>query len=311
MTRKFAVFGNPIKHSLSPQIHQMFAKQCDLDIDYEAIEVPLDGFKEAVQEFFSIEGAVGANVTVPFKEQAYHIARTPGRIKEHSYREHKDFKNARDSEWANTLHLQGKQGDIGSLAAYNTDGVGLVNDMQKNLGWDLKDKRILIVGAGGAVRNIIPALKHAISSGGSISIVNRTQEKADILAEAYGGSAKKVDALDMDEVSADKELSNLADKYKFDIMINGTSFGLGEDSDADDFIVSSSLVHNDLLCYDLVYNKNRSTNFTRWAKKHNANKAVDGLGMLVEQAAQSFCIWNGLELETLDTKKVIESLTAK
>lgn len=326
--KNFAVFGNPIQHSLSPVIHQQFAEQCGLDICYTKIESLLDKFAEEVNTFFS-NGGDGANVTIPFKEQAYKIVAEDNRVGEHRGDDLDVYNDAYTSKSGNTLYVSGgiaPANNSPALGIANTDGVGLVNDITNNLGWQLNNKKILLVGAGGAIRSIIPALARAArGQATSIYITNRTHERTEQLVSYYrqsnkiqylGIAAAQLQSINLNEISANQQLTSaeIKQKYHFDIIINGSAFGLGNNKDTEekvneDFLLSSSLVHQDLLCYDLVYGKDRSTNFTQWATAHSAKQATDGLGMLVEQAAKSFSIWNNLALNSLDTRKVINDLS--
>ncbi len=376
-TKKLAIFGNPVEHSLSPEIHKQFAEQCGLEVEYIKLKPELDKFKEEVYRFFSKGDGIGdgANVTIPFKQQAYKLAQQDYIMKNHPGIANDSYLNARNdalvSQGGNTLYLDSSQGDDSQgdnsqgdttraphLNIYNTDGIGLVKDMTSNLGWDLKNKKILLVGAGGAIRGIIPALARAITGGNQgdkgdkgdtgdigdtgdtgdikraeLIITNRTQERAESLVSYFRQrasegdlsiSAQQINSLDLNDISSSQILTaeKRAEKYHFDIIINGSAFGLGENTaenkyqdENPSFLLTSSLLHKDLLCYDLVYSKDRSTSFTKWARAnrtHQAKEAVDGLGMLVEQAAMSFRIWHSsdnVDLSKLDTQKVIKKLS--
>ena len=347
---QFAVFGNPIEHSLSPQIHQAFAAQYGLEIEYDKVAPTMEDFENKVNEFFR-NGGVGANVTLPFKERAYRYLpsamRTGSNVtlhfKERAYRmvhqnpandhlhrigthtDHEVYDDAWTSHSANILYLAGSLGDATNtpvLGCANTDGVGLIRDLTKNLGWELSGKNILLVGAGGAIRGIIPALLRAVKPKNqgevlttNIFITNRTQERTDaIISHMQKNSLIPHDlhSIELKELGPEQEITamDLADKYHFDIIINGTSFNLGGagEQDTAEFPLNKSLVHGGLHCYDLVYNKNGRTCFTEWARKHGAAQVSDGLGMLVEQAARSFCIWNSKDLEYLATQQLIKDL---
>ncbi len=338
---QFAVFGNPIEHSLSPQIHQAFASQCGLEIKYDKVAPTMEDFENEVNEFFR-RGGIGANVTLPFKERAYRMVHqnpandNPHRMGTHTDHEVSDdaFIDTGTSHSANTLYLAGSLRDATNtpvIGCANTDGVGLIRDLSKNLGWELSGKNILLVGAGGAIRGIIPALFRAVNPKNqdqvpttNIFITNRTQERADaIISHMQKNSLipyniHSIELRELREVREVRELgpeqeitaTDLADKYRFDIIINGTSFNLGGagEQDTAEFPLNKSLVHGGLHCYDLVYNKNGRTCFTEWARKHGAAQVSDGLGMLVEQAARSFCIWNSKDISVLDTKQLIKSL---
>lgn len=254
-TDKYAVFGNPIKHSKSPVIHAAFAEQCDQAMQYRAVRVELDGFERAVDRFFA-GGGRGLNVTLPFKQQAFAMAQ------ECSSR-------AERAGAVNTLAVD----ERGRLLGDNTDGVGLVRDMVANLGWTVRDRRLLILGAGGAVRGVLePLLRERPRE---VVIANRTAEKALDLAREFG----ELGALE------GRGLGGLEGR-QFDLVINATSAGLqGETPD-----LPGSLLTERSCCYDMLYGA-EPTPFMRWAALHAAWAVADGLGMLVEQAAESFYRW--------------------
>lgn len=259
---KYAVFGNPIKHSKSPIIHASFAAQCSQSIQYRAVRVEIDGFAGAARKFFE-GGGRGLNVTVPFKQDAFSFA------DRHSER-------ARRAGAVNTLSLASD----GTIEGDTTDGVGMVRDMVANLGWVMQGQRVLIIGAGGAVRGILEPLlrerpKEAV-------IVNRTAGKAAELAQAFS---------DLAPVSGGGY--ELLGERQFDLVINASSAGLsGELPD-----LPSSLLTERSCCYDMIYGA-EPTPFMRWAAHHAAWAVADGLGMLVEQAAESFFIWRHVRPET-------------
>lgn len=259
---KYAVFGNPIKHSKSPIIHAAFAQQCDLQLQYRAVRVELDDFARASRDFFASGGA-GLNVTVPFKREAYGLA---------------DELSARAlrAGAANTLTPL----PDGGIRGDNTDGIGLVSDMVANLGWVLRDLRVLVLGAGGAVRGVLePLLRERPNE---VLIVNRTAERARQLASEFS---------DLGQLEGGAY--SLIGSRQFDLVINGTSAGLaGEMPD-----LPSSMLTDHSCCYDMVYGA-EPTIFMRWAAHHAAWAVADGLGMLVEQAAQSFYLWNKMRPET-------------
>jgi shikimate dehydrogenase len=260
MTEKYAVFGNPIAQSKSPFIHREFAKRTQQDMDYEAMLAPVDGFISSVKVFFA-NGAKGANVTAPFKEQAYTLCDELSEL-------------ATLAGAVNTLTRL----DNGKIRGDNTDGMGLVLDLQHQFG-SLADKRVLLIGAGGAARGcILPLLQAGIAQ---LDICNRTHEKAATLAEVFRTYG---------QVQA-KELNDLNKSY--DLVINSTSAGLaGNLISLPQLIISSSTD-----CYDMSYAKNISL-FNQWAQSHGAKRTVDGLGMLVGQAAQSFHLWRGVMPDT-------------
>jgi shikimate dehydrogenase len=258
MTDKYAVIGNPIAHSKSPQIHKMFAEQTGQDISYEAIFAPLDGFAATVERLRK-EGYKGCNITVPFKFEASQLAR---RYHEYVYSERA----------ANTLKFVGDiiQGD-------NTDGTGLVRDIQSNLGITLEKKRVLLVGAGGAAYGVVLPLK---DGGAQLTIVNRTVDKARELAASH--KSKDINACGYDELAG----------KQFDVVINATSAGLTDSK----IPLPETIFAPGALAYDMMYG--RETPFMKFAREYGAAVVSDGLGMLVEQAAESFFIWRGVRPET-------------
>jgi len=257
---RYAVFGNPIAHSKSPVLQMAFAEQTQQAISYTAECIDVDKFISAADAFFS-GGGKGLNITVPFKMDAFSYADelTP---------------RAKNAGAVNTL-LKKDTLIIGD----NTDGVGLIDDISHNLQWSLKDKKVLVLGAGGAVRGILePLLK---SHTAKVVIANRTLEKAKDLAEKFQS---------LGNISA-CEYHQLNDS--FDIIINGTSASLnGKLPDLPD-----NLLHNKSCCYDMMYGK-ADTIFMQWAKTNNAAAIADGLGMLVCQGAESFYLWRGVKPET-------------
>lgn len=257
---RYAVFGFPIKHSKSPFIHAAFAAQTSQAIEYTAREIAPDSFEREVTAFFAA-GGKGLNITVPFKERAWAVAQ------EHS-------KSAKLSGAANTLYMN----ESGKLCADNTDGVGLLRDIIANLHGTIADKKILLVGAGGAVRGVLPAL--LAERPAAICIVNRTVGKARQLAQSVGEAVT---------ACAYEELGDSA----FDWVINGTSVGLQGGVPP----LPETIFKNDTCCYDMVYGVG-DTAFQTWAKQHGAKQAHDGLGMLVEQAAESFSIWRAIKPDT-------------
>ncbi|MCH2338510.1 shikimate dehydrogenase [Pseudomonas sp. NPDC047963] len=257
---RYGVFGNPIGHSKSPQIHRLFAEQTGQDLSYEPLLAPLDDFPGFAKAFF--ETGLGANVTVPFKEQAYRLA---DRLSE----------RARRAGAVNTL----KKLEDGTLLGDNTDGIGLVRDLQENAGVVLQGKRILLLGAGGAVRGVLEPLLSQRPA--ALVIANRTLSKAEQLAGEFA-------ELGPVSASAFEELQG-----PFDVIINGTSASLGGELPplGDDLIKPG-----DTLCYDMMYGA-KPTPFCQWAAERDASNR-DGLGMLVEQAAAAFELWRGVRPES-------------
>lgn len=265
---RYAVLGNPIAHSKSPQIHAAFAKQTGQNISYEAILAPLDGFEAKVRELIK-QGYKGANVTVPFKFEAYNLC---------------DSLSARavssGSGAVNTLIFFSN----GKIHGDNTDGVGLRNDIEQNLGFSIANKHILILGAGGAAHGILNSLLGASSA----TIANRTHSKALQLVMAikdYEAKASTFESLEK----------------PYDLIINATSAGLtGTALPIPDIIFS----HNSCLAYDMMYG--RETPFMAQARAAGA-QVSDGLGMLVEQAAEAFYIWRGVRPETAPVIAMLRS----
>ncbi|MBJ2240228.1 MULTISPECIES: shikimate dehydrogenase [unclassified Pseudomonas] len=254
---RYVVFGNPIGHSKSPLIHRLFAEQTGQALDYNTLLAPLEDFTGCAREFF-LQGR-GANVTVPFKEEAYRLANA---LTERAQR-------------AGAVNTLSKLAD-GSLLGDNTDGAGLVRDLTVNAGLSLAGKRILLLGAGGAVRGALEPL--LAQQPASLVIANRTVEKAERLAELFD---------DLGPVSA-SGFDWLSEPV--DLIINATSASLSGDVPP----IAGSLVEpGKTFCYDMMYAK-EPTAFCRWATEHGAAVALDGLGMLVEQAAEAFYLWRGV-----------------
>jgi len=259
MTDKYAVIGNPIAHSKSPLIHRMFAEQTGQDISYEAIEAPLDGFAATIERLQAADYK-GCNVTVPFKFDAFRMCTMQtGR--------------AREARAANTLLFRD-----GEIWGDNTDGAGLVNDIEKNIGFKLMFKDVLLMGAGGAAAGVIWPLFNA---GVGIVIANRTMDKAQELAAEFEGAGT---------VFA-KSYAELAGR-RFDLVINATSSSLAGDLPP----LPGGLFKPAALAYDMMYG--RDTPFMRFARQQNAAIVSDGLGMLVEQAAEAFYKWREVRPDT-------------
>lgn len=252
---KYAVFGNPIKHSKSPLIHSVFAKQCDQPMLYRAVKVDIDGFDTAATKFFK-SGGSGLNVTVPFKREAYDFA---------------DIKSGR-AQRAGAVNTLICNSD-GTISGDNTDGIGLIKDMVANLGWTINGLRVLVLGAGGAVRGVLEPLLREHPK--ELLVVNRTPQRAVELAAQFA---------DLGPIEGGAY--SLIKQRRFDLIINGTSGSLsGEMPD-----LPSSMLTERSCCYDMVYGS-EPTVFMRWAARHAAWAVADGLGMLVEQAAESFYLW--------------------
>ena len=260
---RYAVIGNPVAHSKSPLIHSAFAQATGQPLSYERLLAPYDGFVATVDRFVS-EGGKGLNVTSPFKREAFALAR------ERSAR-------ATSAGACNTLAWRGDHwyGD-------NTDGAGLLRDLIANRGATIAAREVLVLGAGGAVRGILQPLLHEAPR--RLVIANRTQSRAAELAAAVAA---------MGPVSAVAPAALVG--QRFDVIINATSIGVG--GDVPRALWPPGLFAPGALAYDLVY-ADATTPFLVWAIEQGAAKAADGLGMLVEQAAESFALWRGVRPET-------------
>lgn len=270
MSDLYAVFGNPIAHSQSPQIHAAFAEQCAQSLRYTAILAPFDGLAGAIAGFIAAGGR-GANVTVPFKEEAYRLAtRLSAR--------------ARIAGAVNTLTF-----NAGDIVGDNTDGEGLWRDLSRNLGLSLAGQRILLLGAGGAARGVVaPLLERAPER---LTIANRTPAKAQRLAELFaaGGAVSGV------------AYADLAGQ-RFDLVINATAASLAGELPP----LPAGIFAADSLAYDMMYGRGE-TPFLAFARQNGAARGSDGLGMLVEQAAESFRLWRGVRPST---QELIDRLRA-
>ncbi|ELY6211496.1 shikimate dehydrogenase [Cronobacter dublinensis] len=263
----YAVFGNPVSHSKSPFIHQQFAAQLQIEHPYGRVLAPLDTFVETLEGFF-MAGGKGANVTVPFKEQAF----------------------ARADELTERAALAGavntlKRLDDGRLLGDNTDGIGLLSDLER-LGMIKPRYRILLAGAGGAARGVLLPL---LSLDCAVTITNRTFARAQELANLFShtGSVNAVALQDLDG-------------HAFDLIINATSSGINGDIPA----LPAALINQTVGCYDMFYQKGQ-TPFLSWCAAHGATQMADGLGMLVGQAAHAVLLWHGVLPEV---EPVIEKL---
>jgi shikimate dehydrogenase len=262
MTDQYAVYGNPINHSKSPVIHRQFAEQTGQDLHYAKQLVAEDEFVKTAHAFFA-KGGKGLNVTVPFKIEAFQFAQqlTP---------------RAKRAGAVNTLALQAD----GKILGDNTDGIGMVHDMH-NLGWELQGKRILVLGAGGAVRGILqPVLAEQPAN---VVIVNRTASKAEELA-AHFHDLGNVQANTFEQLNGEQ----------FDIIINGTSASLRGDLPS----LPANILNPNACCYDLMYGA-EPTVFMHWAKQNGAVNIADGLGMLIGQAAEAFYVWRHIRPEVV------------
>ena len=264
---KYAVLGNPVSHSKSPLIHSMFAQQTDQTMSYVTIPLEENEFEGFVRNFFA-GGGGGLNVTVPFKGNAFALAASCS-------------PRAELAQAVNTLFLDAN----GDICGDNTDGVGLVTDLKLNNKVAISGQRVLILGAGGAVRGIMAALVYEQAS--AITIVNRDVSKAEHLAEEMQSMAP-IEAMSYARL---QEVANNGRSY--DLIINGTSSSLlGEMPKLD-----ANLIAPGCCCYDLMYSET-DTPFVQWGKKEGASISIDGLGMLVEQAAEAFALWRGVRPNT-------------
>ncbi len=268
MTDRYAVIGNPVGHSKSPRIHALFAKQTGQDISYEAIQAPAEGFAETIRTFIASKGGPvrGVNVTVPFKEDAFRLAT------QRSAR-------AEAAGAVNTLSF-----DAGAIVGDNTDGAGLVRDLKNNLGCDPAGRRILLLGAGGAARGVILPL--LLESPAELMIANRTEEKAARLALEFA----RLPACAVGVKPDGAGFARLAGRA-FDLVINATSSGLSDS----EMPLPGSIFAPRCVAYEMVYG--RDTPFLKQARAAGA-RVADGLGMLVEQAAEAFFVWRGVRPHT-------------
>lgn len=269
MTDRYAVIGNPIEHSKSPLIHAAFATQTGEALEYSRLLGNPDGFAADVRQFFS-HGGRGLNVTVPFKEEAWQLA------DELSHR-------ANIAKAVNTLILLSD----GRIRGDNTDGVGLIRDLMANHGFPLRGSHILLLGAGGASRGVIRPLLDEKPS--SLVVANRTASKAVTLASELGES-REIEGCGLDELAG----------RQFDLIINATAAGLKGSVPA----IPDTLLTASGWTYDMMYG-NEPTAFVRWGLEHGAAQSLDGRGMLIEQAAESFFLWRGV---MPDTAPVIQAL---
>ena len=269
---RYAVFGHPVSHSKSPRIHALFAEQTGQLMEYTAQDVPAESFHAAVESFFAGSGK-GLNCTVPLKELAWQIA---------------DVKSGRAqlAKAVNTLAIR----DDGRLFGDNTDGIGLLRDLTVNLNLELSGRRILLLGAGGASRGILqPLLEQGPER---LIVANRTRDKAVQLAAEFA---------DLGQIEA-RGFGELEGEC-FDLILNATAASLSNELPP----LPDEILAPDGCCYDLAYGTS-PTAFVRWGKAHGAAQSVDGIGMLVEQAAEAFFIWRGVRPQT---RPVIELLNAE
>jgi len=269
---RYAVVGNPVAHSLSPKIHAEFARQTGQQLSYQAIELPRDGFASGIADL-QRQGFRGLNVTVPFKREAWELCDSLS-------------DRAETAGAVNTLMLQAD----GSIHGDNTDGVGLVRDLVHNLEIEIEGQDVLLLGAGGAARGVLEPL--LARSPARLTIANRSLDRAIALAGDFTSFGKI-------EVVAYTQLSN----EKFQLIINATAAGLSQQLPP----IPASLLNPAGVCYDMMYNLDKATNFVEWSASRGVEKSFDGLGMLVEQAAEAFFLWRGLRP---DTRKLMSMLRA-
>lgn len=260
---RYAVVGNPVAHSLSPRIHGEFARQTDQHISYEAIEIAADGFAVGI-DALRRQGYRGLNVTVPFKREAWELC------DELSAR-------AQIAGAVNTLILRAD----GSTHGDNTDGVGLVRDLIDNLHLGIEQQNLLLLGAGGAARGVLEPL--LALSPARLTIANRSLDRALALARDFG-SFGKIEVLAYDQLESGE----------YQLIINATAAGLGNQIPP----ISAAVLDPDGVCYDMMYNLNAATAFVAWSTEHGVRRSYDGLGMLIEQAAEAFNLWRGVRPDT-------------
>ncbi len=273
--KRFAVIGHPVAHSLSPRIHAAFGRQAGIALEYTAMDAPPELFDAIVAEF-AAEGGLGANVTLPHKNRAVPVCTTL-------------TERARRAGAVNTLvrTATGWEGD-------NTDGVGLVRDLTERQGLDLRSRRTLLIGAGGAARGVAPALLDA--GIGDLYIVNRTPERADALA----------DALAMPGRVHPRYLRDVDTLGTFDLIVNATSAARADGLPS----LPIALANPRTAAVDLSYGE-VAIPFLAWARAAGAHDCIDGLGMLVEQAAESFLRWHGVRPETDEVYEILREHRAE
>lgn len=266
---KYAVFGNPVAHSKSPLIHRLFAEQTGESIEYSAELVEPEAFASAARAFFA-DGGKGVNITLPFKQDAWRFA---------------DYRSPQ-AERAGAVNTLAVQAD-GRLYGANTDGIGLLKDIRMNLGWQIEGKRLLLIGAGGAARGVLQPLLQAGPR--SLTIVNRTVNKATELAHEFGDLGP-IKAGSFDGLQGEQ----------FDLLINATAASLQGELPP----LSNDILSADACAYDMLY-ATAKTPFNDWAEINGAHQVADGLGMLIEQAAESFFIWRAVRPDTTPLIKTV------
>ncbi|MCH9643815.1 MAG: shikimate dehydrogenase [Gammaproteobacteria bacterium] len=265
----YGVIGNPIEHSLSPQIHRQFAEQTDQDMRYIKIQATHENFRDTVTDFIN-QGGKGMNVTAPFKVSAFELAN-----------EHSEY--AEQAQAANTLAFKKDQ----TIFSDNTDGIGLVQDLQHNHQYTLRQKNILILGAGGSTQCILGALLEQAPN--KVTIANRTEAKAQQIANHFA----------LKGLVESAALNKIPD-MPYDLIINATSLSLEQSP-----TIPKSCVTTETWCYDLNYVETH-THFLTWANTRGAGHCINGLGMLVEQAAAAFYLWRGIYPVTNDILQTLK-----
>ncbi|MCP4471555.1 MAG: shikimate dehydrogenase [Gammaproteobacteria bacterium] len=263
MVDRYAVVGNPVGHSLSPKIHTEFARQTGQRLSYEAIELASNAFAAGIAEL-QRQGFRGLNVTVPFKREASELC--------HSLSARAEIAGA-----VNTLSFHAG----GAIHGDNTDGVGLVRDLVDNLNIKIQDQNVLLLGAGGAVRGVLEPL--LALSPARLTIANRNLDRANALARDFRSFGKI-------KVVAYTQLSN----ESYHLIINATAAGLIQQLPP----IPASLLDATSVCYDMMYDINKATSFVEWSASRGVKQSFDGLGMLVEQAAEAFSLWRGVRPDT-------------
>jgi shikimate dehydrogenase len=266
---RYAVIGHPIAHSRSPQIHRLFAQQCQQYMVYSAIDVRPDQLSSWVTKFFASAGR-GLNVTVPHKQS---LLTVPSRLSE----------RARQAGALNTLARDAQ----GHLVGDNTDGIGLVRDLTQHLLVPITGRRVLLLGAGGAARGVLSSLLEQQPT--QLTVLNRTLERAAALA----ASVTSLGAVQATTLSA-------LNGARFDLIINATAASLTDDVPE----LPADILDKDTVLYDMGYAEG-DTSFVRWARDHGVERAYTGLGMLIEQAAESFYLWRGVRPNTASVRSAL------
>lgn len=268
--KKFAVIGNPVSHSLSPQIHQAFSKQTNIPLQYDRVQSPLTSLDKTIQSL-QLQGYTGANITIPFKQEAFHLSNTQSEA-------------ATLAQASNLISFN----DNASIDASNFDGIGLIQDLTHNNNIILNHTQILIIGAGGATQGIIGPILEQVPK--EVVITNRTLSKAEAIAEQFSA---------LGNIHA-QPISDLYQK-EFNLIINTSS----ADTTSAPLPLPSNVITPHTHCYDIVYGQ--QSLFTNWVKQNATSPIINGIGMLVEQAAASFYFWHGIYPETHDILKTLKA----